>query len=228
MTLPITSYRCKRCGYLKIAGFSGSPIYVYPNGKSIPVIFHTGWCHDCNAVRDIEDLSIHPRLEQLKSLQQAIGSVQKKNRLLFKSWTYDARMWPDDPEWRERITGDTYEAWADQIDQAIKSIEFLHTRQSPPRCLSCGGTRHYTGSLSDPELTPETESHHALLHPGCGGELELHIEGDMFIKNPRSMRGYSAEGEFVGHYEDPQDKLREDLDLNYGGAFVRWLRRNSN
>jgi hypothetical protein len=57
--------------------------------------------------------------------------------------------------------------------------------------------------------------------------LELHIEGDMFINNPRSLRGYSTEGDFVGHFEDPQDKLREDLDLNHGGAFVRWLRRKS-
>jgi hypothetical protein len=138
-------------------------------------------------------------------------------------------MCPDDPEWRERITGDTYETWADQIDQATKSMEFLHTRQSPPRCLNCGGTRVDTGSsLSDPKFTAKTEPHHALLHPGCGGELELRIEGDIFIKNPQSLRGYSTEGEFIGHYEDPQNKLREDFDLNYGGAFVRWLRRNSN
>ncbi|MCU7871345.1 MAG: hypothetical protein KZQ91_01235 [Candidatus Thiodiazotropha sp. (ex Lucinoma borealis)] len=204
MSIPILTYRCKRCDYSQAAGFSGSHIYVYQNGNYIPVISRTGWCLDCNEVREIEDLSIHPRLEHFKSLQQTIRSVQNKKRLIFSSWTYDARTWSDDPEWRERITAETFDTWADQLEQAIKSIEFLHTRQSPPRCLICGGTRVDAGNPTDPNSKTETHSHHVLLHPGCGGELELHAEGDIFIKGSRPVRGYSTEGGFISQYKDGQ------------------------
>lgn len=225
MIFPIFSYHCKRCGYSQYTVFTSSYIYVYLDGDQIPLLSQTGWCCDCDSIQDIEDLSITPRLELLRNLQRKMASIQKKNWPFISRLTYDAREWADDPEWRENLSIDTIYRWSNQIEEVIKGIDLIQKRKSPPRCLSCGTTN--INSVFPPQTASKSEpdSSRSLIHPVCGGELELHPEYDIFVNGSHLIREYSTEGKFIRRCKEPHTRLSEDPEFRDGGRLIRWIRK---
>ncbi len=65
--------------------------------------------------------------------------------------------------------------------------EMLVSRQSPPRCLHCGGT----------EITPASGngSERLLTHPACGNNITFHHSGHARLSDETHL--YSSEGKYL-------------------------------
>ncbi len=204
VTIPIISIKCNRCGYSQSSGFSGRREYALPDGQKVRVLTTPAWCHDCGGIESVENLDPTGWIDEVQFVKQRLASIQIDKRLFSKRWTYDGHYWSDETaDYRAEVTLETFADWTKRLDEAVAGIQFLISRQSPARCLSCSGTNF---DRLERRANPSDPAHELMVHPGCGGLLDHIVEGDIFIKGgyPKSARRYSPDGEYLGLFDGDQ------------------------
>jgi hypothetical protein len=124
--------------------------YVLPNSLEIPMPTEVAWCGQCGRVVEVE------RLLPLSDVDAELARCG-----VGRSYAMD--WWGEDGYWSElrssvsrgwRISRDEYAGYVRVIR------DWLTSRVSPPRCLSCGGNRLEQVLLDGP-----------FRHPGCSGTI---------------------------------------------------------
>lgn len=172
--------------------------YALPDGGTLPLHSLAAWCQDCSQLEDMENLNPNQWLTEIATVQQQIASVERKKSLCEQSWTHAYRFFGHLE--RGQVTNETFSKWAKELNQALIGFRVISDRNSPARCLTCGGTRVVPAEYSSDADTPGARK---LIHSGCGGVLESVIAGDIYIANrTRRVRRYSLDGDFLGWFED--------------------------
>jgi len=190
MSFPIVTMTCDRCG-LQQPGVGGSGHeYVLPGGQKLPVWLQEGWCHDCSCIQPVESLDEKHWMDLIMQVRDELASVRSASRLLPRRLEYE-QCFLGYRQYAGLMT-DTAYGWSERLTEALLGLAHLAQRVSAPRCLRCGGTNVDASTADDEGVR--------LLHPGCGGTFQAEITGDILIRGPRSVRRYTAEGQFIGWF----------------------------
>lgn len=149
--------------------------YHLQDGSEINVERDLGWCYDCDSFKTVEEL---PKLEAISSKLESL-----KTELL------------------GYITDEAGNGLAEDKQRKIHRLEdkFMKTklvynwresRESPPKCLTCGST-----DIENIDTGVEIDDKRTLnfIHPKCGGELSV-IMSDTRIGIQMPKYDYNGEG----------------------------------
>lgn len=199
MTIPMFSRTCDRCGYVDPGGSSGSGEYALPDGGGLRIHTQLGWCHDCGKLESIEDLDPVRWLNEITFVRDRIASIKAEKKMFSVRWTYDGRYLNLDRDFRTDITVENFADWTQRTDRALLGFKVLSGRKGPPRCLSCGGIQY---DPAEYRQDPDDPGRQQLIHQRCGGVLCSEWAGDIFVTEPRAVKRYSLDGDFIGWFRD--------------------------
>jgi hypothetical protein len=153
-------YSCDRCD------FCGQPVqgdvrraYFLSTDEHVPFLTRGAWCEDCGAVVAAEWLLEKDVLESiLDPARLGDPTETEPGRLRLILWSEVEEVFVPKGE---RLTEERF------VRILTGMRKWRRQRQSPPRCLSCGGTRL--------RIFPDDGS--GLLHPSCGGRIQLSLGG---------------------------------------------------
>lgn len=193
MSLPTTTFFCTTCSFRQgDARTWGGKEYVLGNGVRIPLDWRLGWCHDCNGLAAVEELSEEARGDELFEAQKTLASLGpppvrrwwQLHRFLLRGW------------WHAKAENWMY--YACQVEDAQDALRLVSERKTTPRCLACGSSRVIAPLVTDrSEWRDEAGRRRTgFVHPGCGGELMMVMDGMRIGLRP-SIRRYTPEGEFI-------------------------------
>lgn len=145
-------------------------VYLFPSGEQLSTRQVHGWCDDCSRVRQVEAL---PRLEVLVADEQALLKRAREKPVGLSR--YEQR----------------------ELEEVGLYRRLLQQRQSPPRCLECGGVAIQAWQFDDDGRATSSP------HGGCPGLCKM-------IEDPDGMRialiddaeTYSPEGQYLGRLSD--------------------------
>jgi len=114
MSWPVTIFTCTRCDFRQGDTHTwGIREYVLADGVRVSVPRRLGWCHSCQSIAAVEDLSGDEQREELEEIQVAL--------VVLRFWKFRER------KWLRR-----------QLADALDTLDLLKERKSPARCLHCG------------------------------------------------------------------------------------------
>ncbi len=193
MSMPFTLIQCTRCDFgASSIELWGGFYYVLDDQRLVPLSRVLGWCHTCQSVRAIEDLSIgrvHERLEEKRTEADTRRALVNRRR---------TRIWPlnlflvKQRTDREIEILDFYEQ---EVENNIALLKIIEGRHSDGKCLVCGYFR--ITELDVPFVyDPETTVPLGFNHPNCGGDL--FAKGSNWRLNiSLSNKHYDTEGAFL-------------------------------
>jgi hypothetical protein len=199
MSLPVTKFYCKKCDFEGgDVGTWGMHEYVLPNSVRIPINRLLGWCDDCDQIASVELFS---RTESEKEVQQAEDAVEEHMQLLPRRRWWQLHQFVFYWIWKHRVT-----EWESKqfdllckLDDAKDVVVHLQQRKTPPRCLECGSRKVHapvvTNSETD-EYLEEKPCATGFVHPGCGGEIWMRMDGMRIALKP-SVKYYTPEGDLI-------------------------------
>jgi hypothetical protein len=200
-------YTCSRCAF--VAGTSAlwsRYAYETPVGR-VPLSVECGWCDDCATLVAIEHLPSEDDVEQLARVTELAEEHANAET--------DKVQHADRPE---RISA-TLNGCELDLRRTLRVRRRLRERQTPPRCLKCGGIK--VNSVDDklPQdygVIGETPAPTSLKHPRCGGVIQVHAPR-LCISFRRLTFVYDIEGNFLRSEGEPE-RYRgiEHLDLSCG------------
>ena len=147
----ITLYECDVCSYRgEFVSYQEHCQRVLCTGRAIPIDVELAWCNTCRALAEVETLI---SLDEIDAELEIAGSGKKKT----KKW------WGEGP-WR-RLANSLKNVGSERRREEYISVvseirEWIIRRQSPARCLRCGGADVVVGHADE-----------SIVHPGCGGRI---------------------------------------------------------
>ena len=197
MSLPVTTFYCTQCDFRDgNADAWGLKEYVLPNRVRLPINRQRGWCDECRGLACVEVLSEDDRLKDLQEAERELAAYPERP---VRSW-WQLHWFILGGRWRRCV-----EAWERaqfdllcSLDDANDGLTHLRQRNNPPRCLACGSSQVRTplvlnqGPWEDKERPKAT----GFIHPDCGGELWMIVDG-LRVRLQPSVRRYTVEGEFI-------------------------------
>lgn len=182
----IECIRCG-CGSYVPTYYPGFYYYRAHNGTITEVSRAVYWCVKCNRAEWCESF---PKVEEIRQrLQEANARLLP---YLPKGWRLTLASW-----FSFRARSDDERALLREIVRLRKLYEFVGSRKSGPRCLECG-SEEICGIEN--LLSPETKHTTSVIHPRCGGKLEVKViaidpdSGPRFMPAVRKDRYYNHDG----------------------------------
>ncbi len=174
MTFPSHLYQCSECQRTFTSDdTAGHFSYQAADGFRFPLKQRSGWCFDCDSHVPVEDLRTEDLLQEIVSLHQQVPKDAGFFKSLSSSYKHDKKL------------------LTDQLTRLEKRLDLIKTRQSPPKCLSCGG-----GHISLVEGAGPS-----CYYPGCKGTLQE--QGDpLHLSLEFDHRIYDLEGLLIQVIED--------------------------
>lgn len=163
MSLAHFEIQCERCGFETVNPDEHiERVYLLPEGNRIRAMVDPAWCDDCGGFRMVESFTdrktAEAELRQMIAERDRMAEIPKESR-----------------------PGEFYNfGW--RIERLEQFLPFYEHRQTPPRCLTCGGGRFTPVRIPRPawEKTEVME----FAHPGCGGRLLVTESPMRFMRRP--------------------------------------------
>jgi hypothetical protein len=174
MSVPTMFIVCDNCDFKQDnSSHEVNYWYVLPDGVFIPLLYESGWCEQCGAIRDVEVTRIFEWEMQKRKAVNRLYKIHSKarfwNRWLLRLLNFD---------WARKIRDIPYAetlALTNTIADFDDGIRYVASRTQGARCLACGSQaiqapffhqlKHvgYKASNDYEDLGAE--------HPVCGGRL---------------------------------------------------------
>lgn len=213
MSWPVTAYYCTKCDFRQTdVGTWGTTEYILSNGVRIPLHWVLGWCADCKGIVAVESLDMSRREAELL---KAECELAKRGPLRVRRW-WQIHRFLLPVRWRRDLVHSTY--FAAKLEDARAVLRLIIDRQTPPKCLTCGGNDIISPLFADACKRDDRwqPSRTGFSHPGCGGDIWMSEDG-MRIGLKPSIRRYAPEGmpigqEYVPGYTNPSSVYFDDRD----------------
>jgi len=168
--------------------------YVAPDGARLNVERSYGWCYTCEDICPIEDLSDEDQLrKEIDVDTKELTDILTVN-IIYKFLQLFGR-----DKWRIKIL-------KEKIEENQRRLTFLNDRKSPPKCLTCSGTKNEKIILQYPQ-GESIEKINDFHHPNCSGNL-LVKDSQYRLNIAFPIKEYDLDGLFI------QDNWQtESLDL---------------
>jgi len=197
MSLPAKAFFCAKCAFSQCDVLTwGGRDYVLPDGEQISIPCRLGWCEECDGLASVETFSAELFCGKIQAAERDLAEpdlYRERQRRHSQQFVFGSRV-------VSLPTGWNYEQASpeERLNVASKLLAMIEKRQSPPRCLKCGGTRVTAPLVSDWSRVkdPRLPTPIGFVHPGCGGELSVVEDGFRVALRP-SIRRYTPEGEFI-------------------------------
>ncbi|TQK06962.1 hypothetical protein FBX97_2229 [Herbaspirillum sp. SJZ107] len=201
MGFPIAKMTCTSCKRTEPGVMYSRPRrYQLDSETQLPMQYHTGWCFDCDGVRNIENLSPDITINAIRRAATTLKSATAKRRWFRTGWDCQSSHWLDQGHKfvREFHTED-WHTLGSELDEQANRLVFLSQRSVPARCLECFG--YNIAELTRFAGGDRTE----MIHPGCGGHFILEIQGSMHLAPPTTKLIHFSDGTFSHEeaYEAP-------------------------
>ena len=189
MSINAVSLECERChASFSDGATTGYFVYELDDGSQLQLDRQYGWCHDCDRMVAIEDLSGRRPLEDLKRIRRwktdAEDQLRRSILSMFKG------------NEKNRIRELDIE-----IEELEQSLSFLRLRKSAAKCLTCGSTEiEELPSIPRP-AEPMQPVPAGWNHPGCGGRM-LAVLQEYRLSYSNSPRIYNKDGLSKEHGAD--------------------------
>ena len=191
MSLPVEKIYCDRCDFRSNTMVTwGNYSYRLADGREVSLYRTLGWCHACNDIVPIENLSDRERVEE--------GILELEAKIKTSEPAGLARWLP----WKRNMARYEQQYWQAELTEALSRRLFFSQRQSPPRCLKCAATeiiplKYVTPAVGDPPARIN------FVHPICGGSFWIVSDGlRIAMRFPKTLfydnQGRSLDIESVG------------------------------
>jgi hypothetical protein len=142
---------CDLCGRTETIQTTLIYRYLLPDNQATSSMATPVWCFDCNGIRDGERLPSAERLAEMLAELEANGldEATLKDNASFLN-----------------ITLDLVKEYENELATRRAALAWRVKRQSPPRCLDCGGINHRPLEYADG----------GYIHPGCNGMFRVGME----------------------------------------------------
>jgi hypothetical protein len=172
--MPVILFSCTHCDFEQSDVKTwGCREYVLEDGVRIVMPSRLGWCHACNGLVAVEDISVKARQEELEKAQKEFANLSM--------WAFRMR----------RI-----------LQREIVDLQDIlllqQQREESARCLDCGST-----DIDFPSKQPVSEENGSgalfklnFLHPSCGGTLVAKMS-DMRLVLQQTVKRYTPNGEQI-------------------------------
>lgn len=186
MSVEPTVFTCDKCDFKASSKIVwGRFYYQAAADRLIPLNRSLGWCSSCKTLTPVEDLSIRKvTYDEIREYEAELFDFESRGFL--KKRLVGSKK-------KERI------AYVRRcLEENLKLVDILRSRQSPPRCLICSDTQvilHKFLTIADddnsgkPRLT-------GFVHPDCGGNIIASNAGISLMVQMKS-RAYTTEGIFI-------------------------------
>jgi len=181
MSLPGYVISCDRCGVSGGSTLLLEPCaYGFPDERTLPIDIALGCCARCNQIVPVEVIA------NLQEVRSSADRIVEQLRTLQPKGVF--RLFPF---LLGSIRFEIAQLQRDLSDLQLR-VEFLSSRQSPPRCLRCGC--HEIARI--PLEAPGQHSRKKLdfIHPGCGGSLWAEVSPMRFHLRNRASQMFNPEG----------------------------------
>lgn len=185
MSMPYDFIKCTHCDFI---GFDrvlwGRRDYLLSDGQRMRVDRQMGWCHACDDVTAIEDLSDVEAKGTISEANTELATLKRPGLIatLQRKFNYGPQQ---------------IEHWQEKIQVAEARLSFLRSRQDPIRCLICSST-HVEPIYPESERGLHVMSRRVhFMHPNCGGNL-FRENSNCWEAGLPMARTYSANGVFQG------------------------------
>lgn len=197
-------FTCNRCSFSAGIASLGAPHFYETALGRVPMLVQCGWCDGCATLVAIERL---PAAEDLKKWEQTSALMQQTPAACADLGTHAER--------QESVAASPNGRELD-FSHVLQVRTRLSQRSSPPRCLNCGSTKVAPVGDKLPrdlDLVGERAVPTALVHPRCGGLLQVH-RPLLWVSIPWPPRIYDIDGNFLRtEHRQPIDRGIEHLDL---------------
>lgn len=186
MSMPFTQFSCDRCEFTADSTVLwGMFTYQLEDGQTMNVDRCLGWCHQCNTVTAIEDLSGEGARNQISEAEQELASIINKSGI----WNLLNRLFSSHARLQE------INHWHEKKADGERTLAFLAHRSDPPRCLFCSSTA--VAKLPQARnVDRDNQLAIGFTHPECGGQL-FAIKSSYSVSIEPSNRSYSPSGVFM-------------------------------
>jgi len=194
---PIVRMICTRCNRTEPGAIHSQPrSYQVDSETRLPVHYQSGWCFDCDGVRNIEDVSPGGAIATIRRAAATLSSATPRRRWLRTGWDCQSYHWLDEGSQFKREFGTRdWHKMGSTLDELANRLAFLSQRSVPARCLHCFG--HNTAEL---ERCADGETN-GVIHPGCGGRFVVEIKGNFRLAPPTTMLIHHPDGSLS--HEEP-------------------------
>lgn len=154
----VRKLQCDKCSRTEFHRWVDIYQYVLENDTTFPSPETPAWCLNCDGIRGFETLpaeeSLRKELERLETSGIDREDYRQKCDFLRQEFRPESEL-------------------NKQLARQHVVVQWRQSRNTPPRCLTCGATEHL-------EIASDTND---LEHPGCGGRFQL-------IERWHTLRGY--------------------------------------
>ena len=182
MSIPVYEWICTECDWKRM-DYQVFKLRQYRDQEKCAAVLQApGWCRHCNNLNAVEWI---PGAAELNDLYQELSSLEVADVDRVPGWQFWRRA-PELSEDRRRQLNNVRSL----LDRARAVADLLRARQSPARCLECGGIG--VEVLGDWQRRREPMD---CAHPGCRKNGMLQVRsGNWRISIEEEVATYSIEG----------------------------------
>lgn len=155
MSLTPCVVTCSNCDYTATHYYKKISLNYVINGINVKGFSDLGWCHDCDRVVYVEDISVERVKLYLLEIETAIENLFLKT---FKLTNFFSRIN------KSKHLKEQFNIEHGKLKNGINLLEMFLLRSTPPRCLSCFNQNIILGK---PGISGDIIKH------SCGGILKF-------------------------------------------------------